>query len=1756
MLSVKSAALFDCYDADGDGEDMADAITGFADECQLRLGLATYPALETCLEFENDYNLYPYMGDVCSPNCTFGLRSTSSSDCYCDDGYWGDTCQLVCPGGALLPCTGYGTCEQLTGVCNCPINRLGSDDCSVCSEGWYGDNCDISLNEELGGVDKSLSMVAQLGILYSLDGLSYAVKATGELLVLAISDNIIIESKFITCYQNYSCMPFLSARIGDSVSGYATVTVQSDRAANTKPKVYLNGGDEILDSPAYFKGFKVYRSNYFEVTFEVKDIVTFFVRTMGQYLHFSMELDQTYVPKTTGLLSGGLLSNTTDKLSHFYSSDIPVFDICTNPGTTQNVLSSESNVVLTLSAYSQSYGNETTLDITRYSVPSCDSFIHYPSDDLRDQTQGGYGLSFSHSSLHSELTLDVNTSAHLTIEMLIKAATANDSGVLFGFTSDLALALVSGETGIDIHTYINGNDTVTNSLLSIDENAWNKIVFTYDSDSGESALYTIDKDGAVSTTGSFHLEGGIFNDTGTLSIGHWRPPSNSKHYNLMNSFEGYIENFLIWNQQVEASDVTELWEKDPVLLADSLQYALQFDEGDGGRTVDSVAEREIIMPEYPWKAPEWIVSDLAYNTDNTADYALIFFLNNTWKSEAYKQCEVLFSSTCSGVSNATLQFFYVNCLQTMASLKTNTAGYNAILDAFKVCESQHNKSNSDISTYCSNIDDTDRNGTSCTTTCPFGLELNNGSCTCFTGYYGSQCDSVCPGSSDSPCSNHGECQSSGTCKCWWNWNGNAECSACSNGASGDMIGPDCTILDTTSLSQSSKKVGAASSNGYYMTFSGQQISFVGETGAFMLFSSSYLGVDVHVYQVACNYGSCIAAVSLASSTTSVVIAPPGQGYAPLIYKNGILVTLQDKTNVFDTTMTVTQSTLTETSVTVTSIGSLTMTVQVQEQFLQASVISDSTVCQDATGVFGSCVNNIKDYSLMTSDEIKDYIVTNFRLSSSIILDALEAPVGDGSNITGYALKFDKTAAISGPLSYPTGFSLADKDFSLSMYFKPFAYGGYIVSYGSDINFAILNTNPIQIQHGATFLATSVTTELDGWNQLILTFHRDDQLIDLYYFGPTSMIMHEILSFDCPGIFEEGGTVMLGEYTPSTANLVYTYDTQSFRGVIDEISIWKNPIPSTLIYQAHLLSTKASGFSSELSALISFTEGVGTVAFEEINGNNFALPKSPWQSPEWIVSDLGLQPLRVTTNSLYDTIDIDPEVEAMCSSFFDSSTVSSNCGGVSDFIRWWYKQTCMIVATTSGDKTDTTMSMVDYASVCDVTGGTLSPVYDIICGLNVTLPGWLDQKCSGCAFGFYKDGGCVCYYGYYGTTCDSVCPGGAATPCNLHGVCDTSGTCQCSGHWDGSTCDTCETDWSGDDCTVMKMSSYDPIGNNHETLVAQVNLLGQLSMFDGVITEMPLLGYYELMSLDMYDVKMFGRFSVCESSSVLHACMAGFIIEHNGEKYYFSHEAYDGTSSVEIMTSTSTLTLYDTLKFGLVTLELESPSTVKMTVGPSGLAVKLSSITERLLATMSIPKTEWDTYQANIQGIVTHCDTQVAIKAANCSSITRDDICTNTALTIPGSCELSQSQEALTTYLSNSEYGNEAFKQIIEEKYLPAMEPNCFEFVDSNGVTATDLTMPAGDFTLEMHVKPNTTGGIVMTYDSNGDYIVLVNGQSGLIVVMDGKYVPTDLQLELNTWNQISMAWRDDAEILELYLTNSTGMCVFYSFVVFFKSMLY
>ena len=1713
---------------------MTEAILGFAADCQLILSLDQNPASALCQEADGLINFWDTMGEICEPACLFGTRQSSTS-CECMYGYWGTTCDKICPGGANQPCSGFGTCDQLSGECNCPISRLSSDDCSVCFSSWYGPNCEFAINDAYENYSHSVAIAGRLGHIYSLDGISFFNPAHGEYVLLAISSNVIIEGKFVTCYQNFTCLPFIAARIGDISNGFAAVTVQARRTYNSKPRVYINGIETVLDTPAYFEGFTVSRSSFLEVNFEVTNHFSFQIYVEGQYLQLTIKLPNSILSKTSGLMSGNKSTLPTSKLAHLFEVETPYFDICNNVTPNQINLASSSSTSLVLDSFSQTTSSQSELDMTRFTVENCDNFIHYPTAADQLQTVGGYNLYFDKTSVFSSLKIDSTIYPEIAIELMVKQHQNASDGVLFSFSNDIVFMVVSGQMSIEIHTYTGNNITVQESNVTLEERKWNKIIFSYYSTSGILDMYVVTEAGAIIKR-DFVIYEGIFNTECKLSLGHWYPPSNGMSYSEPSAFRGELDNFVIWGLAIESNQVNDLFQMDPNLAFNSLLFSLQFDEGDGTYTQDGIGHGIIDLPQFPWIAPDWVPSDLIYTRVSTPEIDYFYFTNYTLEEEANNFCSLnLLHNTmlneCLGLNNGTRYFFYLTCMHSVAATGDTTAGYNTILELFRICNEAHTMPSTAITALCAQLNVKEINGTTCSSSCKFGFSDGSGGCTCAKGYYGTQCDSVCPGDSDNPCSNHGDCQTDGTCHCWWNWQGDPSCSSCSLGVSGS----DCTVLDTSSLSSGSEKVAAVSCNGYYMTFGGQQISFIGETGAFLLFSSYSLNIDIHVYQVSCHYGSCIAAVSVSTTTTSVVVTPPGQGYSPIVYKDGIKTGLDEITNQFDASLTIRHPSLTEIEITATAIGSIKLHILVQEQFLQVSVITASTICQDGAGIFGTCSIGAIDYSVMPLAEVTAYILSNFKLNSSVILDTLKSPPGSATT-TGFALKFNGTAVKSDPLAYSSEIILDNKDFSISLYFKPSAFGGCLLSYAKDVTFSLINDQPFRIEYHNVSVNTAITPILNEWNQIILTFRRSTKQIDFFHFCANNKVAHQILELDCPSVFSAGGIIMLGEWLPSTGSGKYIFG-DPYQGFIDDITIWKEPIKTSLIYQAHRLNVKLSGFTISAACLFTFSEGVGTVAFDVVNGNNIVIPQIPWQSPEWEISDLSLSELRTITSEIY-TSSIDDQANLLCDEFFDNAAIASSCTGIDPSLQWWYKQMCKITASNSGYLSDTTLVMADYTSLCSVTSGSTQPVNELICNLNVTLPDWLSQKCSGCEFGYLSNGKCTCYYGYWGDNCTNTCKGGATNPCNGNGVCDISGYCQCYGRFNGDQCEPgiCESNWEGTDCTIVS-STFTPLTSGAEILVAQVNLIGQVSGFDGTIIDIRERSYINLMTVLSLDIAVHGRFSICESDSALHMCLIGIILEHSGDSYYITYKGYTG-SSVVIEAMTHTLMVYDTLTIGNATVELTSPTTIEITFSHLDLRMKLSSVNSRLMLTISIMRVTWDALLNDITGVLTACNTSKAITAVKCS-LSRSVLCNDTGRVIPESCAMPLSVEALSYYINEHLYTNLTVQAFIENMYVAAMESNCLLF-SSTGVTVNDLSLPNGDFTLELHVKPKQSMGIVLTFVKDTEYFILVNSASGLLVVVAGVYYKTELNLEINVWNQISLAWRSDVSIMEVYLTDNAG----------------
>lgn len=1451
--------------------DLVDSVLNYAEYCQIILKLDNWPAQSLCTEMANDAAFFALFTDYCDPACYFGSKD-GGTECICNTGYWNTSCDQVCPGGISNPCSGYGSCDMKTGLCDCPANRQGSDDCSNCTDGWMGSSCDIAVNELNGA--KSIAMARQLGHMTNLDGLSFIIRDPDEYTLLTMSDVLMIEGKLISCHQNYTCFTFISTRIGDSTKGYTTITTKASTQDTDKPKVYIEGQENSLDSPLYFSGFKAERPNSDDIKITIGNDINILIRQQGQYLTLEVEMAIGHLSLTSGLLGGSGETSATSKQSQLLYREIYSPSICMYSGVIQSASNTEitgynlafSNVVL-----NQNISMSSELNFSRFVPPSCDNFIYYPTTDDQLQKVGGFSLNFFSTVVTTYVDLYASNGPNITFDFLVKKGNVSgDGGVLFSF-SHSNLFMVESAESLEI-TY---NTMKYPTNLTLETGKWNKIVVMYYGELGDLDIYVFNSTGYIERR-SVLLPTGIFNSPGTLSLGHWIPPSSGEQMTPPTALHGQIDNFLIWKIPIEPNIIVDIYQMNPLNIHKLLHYAWLFDDGQGQQTSDFLNGQTFELPTTPWVPPGWIPSDLYYENVKSPGVIDVFFTNTSEEAAADDLCKKITNniySECNAIPSSMKQISYSECMQVYSTTKDLASVNNVILNYGRMCQVSLNLPASPVLTLCDSMEVNTNENSGCPKTCLFGEEQADGSCNCTYGYIGSTCSEKCPGGSDTPCSNHGTCDNNGVCTCDWNWDASSDCGTCTTG----MKGPECAIMYAGSRLGTTAYV---TSQGDYMGFSGYQVSLDELTGTFSAFlKAGTLGIEA--YQVSCQFGACVIGLSITTSDSSIVILPSGeQDIPPIIYKDNVKINY-DTVTALTASVNLEMGSYAKLKLTVKTPQTNTITVTAQEQWLDFALDINSAVCQAAEGILGNCNDATSPYTSMTHSELVTHIDKSFRSEQGTMVNTLASVYGgDVNENTGFALSFNNTASQSKQLSYKDTVTFNSNEFSLGVFFKPHQEGGVIMSYSKDKTFTIYSTDPITMQSGSETITTSISPGINEWNQLIITMDGDKSQMHLYHYGPNASMTYQIIDKFIPDLFAEGGQVSLADWSPSTTSDKHLFtDAEIFVGEIEEISIWKDPIPVSMMTQAESLNVKGAGFLSNVSTLWSFSEGFGNVASDDVLSNDIEMPTFPWQTPQWVTSDLKLKDINPDSEN---KVEMKQDVKDFCEQFFDSAAVASACGSVSPQSWDWFKQQCIILGSSSSDADDGMNAMVSFIMACEAQGGTTSSLFTEMCTLNGTIPFWVMQECNDCGFGYKgSDGNCLCYYGYWGTNCDSTCPNGVVEPCNNHGTCDTGGNCQCNGHWTGATCDSCVAGWEGDECVVM------PTGQpaNQPTLVSQINNYGQMVTFDGYLVDLPTPNVYKLFGHSGQKTYVYAHMSSCNDTKKTHYCLNDIMFEINDVIHY-------------------------------------------------------------------------------------------------------------------------------------------------------------------------------------------------------------------------------------------------------------------------------
>lgn len=806
------------------------AVVTFSDHCQAVLNLTTWPAQLLCNKFPGVH--FPlWIGDKCDVKCVFGTADPKDRNlCICIEGYWGSDCSRLCSGGLLSTCGGQGVCDRTTGQCKCEANWAGDGNCSSCSPGWNGSNCQLAVNLVTGVSSNSvvLASVGGYGYFTTFFGVSFTYRVVGEFYLLrSIQHNFFIQLRQAPCvtdgtYTSLCTTGFSFSFRNNRVVLRAPITILSTKVT-IFPLVWLNGKVVQVDHRTQLSvNFIMVRIS--TVTFHIygPDGVKFVVM-VGQSLSVTVHVPALYCQNSTGLLGACK--------DHSFNSSNSLESYITALKTSSIV-----DVSQTLFIY---------------------TFLHYV--EHRVPTGGGFNLFFADHSVRSGpiyfRSVDV-----LTVEVLIKAY--KSGGVILSYlTSSHIFAVVDNVT----LTIVYGG-SVYDTGLTLEINRWNQITLVYKQLVGILHFYIFSSSGEVKVR-VFKLDSSVFLNGGVLTLGQWQPSPRSDNLLPESSFVGEIDEMRIWKRRTNPDLVRGNWRLNVQIdTYPDLLHLWKFNQPEG--TVIPDLRGEINMFVVKFHEPRWSFSDADIPRSKSEDTA---FVDAKLRQDAESFCfKLILSGTlylrCEALTLQVAQFYYKVCLHDISvSLKLHSAVYSVVTFA-DVCQSALELTEWPAKEVCHHfvlqrfpywI------GSRCTTRCVFGYSIpdvnatDGVSCECQPGYWGNDCSNLCPGGLRRTCNGHGICSvTNGTCECEPHWRGNITtlsdednaalpCSNCTDG----WMGTDCAVANNPEVDSSETQIALNFGDPHFTSVMGVNFHFEAP-GAFQLINSS--AVVAQALIVPCN----------------------------------------------------------------------------------------------------------------------------------------------------------------------------------------------------------------------------------------------------------------------------------------------------------------------------------------------------------------------------------------------------------------------------------------------------------------------------------------------------------------------------------------------------------------------------------------------------------------------------------------------------------------------------------------------------------------------------------------------------------------------------------------------------------------------------------------------------------------------------------------------------------------------------------------
>lgn len=915
-------------------------------------------------------------------------------------------------------------------------------------------------------------------------------------------------------------------------------------------------------------------------------------------------------------------------------------------------------------------------------------FTIYPTADVRP---AGTALLFDSTHAVSPVLQTWVDDGPITIEFHFKfTSDLVDCGTLFSYkftvngSEEVTTLAVCSDGSIK---YIFNNDSSQDITISVSLSAdsWYHIFIVADPvlNYYVQTVYDVEANTLITRVVRPVQSYYTFTSGGTLMFGQWNAPEGLT-YGLNLNFVGYLDEIRIWNRGVDPENYKYSY-TDPT--TEDLVHYWRFNDGVGNKAEDITSSgSDLTFLSEPWRVPEWTKSTTTVNIETanlmqtytalqTADSVELLEYSEFCTCSLAEMLSV--ESGCANMGDALLNHMHEACVFNALLFKDTAHSLDVILAFGSQCEFINSPDNFVPQGLCNSFPGRYfpfYMGESCEQLCTSGKRDVPDACICYEGFYGEECDMICPSANNLPCGS-GSCDKlAGSCTCPGNFDPSTNCADCRSG----WHGADCSIALSNSLeSSSSERFCLVFAKSHFINFKGMTFDME-VTGEFKLLEASEW--TIYIRQIPCgNYGAtCINQILIVQPGNTDKVAIHGVypiGDTPYVFIGGT------ESN-FTSSLTVDGIRLEWTSPTKMKIQHIAANHEIHvsaiDRFLNVEIAMASG-CTSWEGICSNC-NSDQDFEVGANDFvlisnvdtqilkgnfalyhratedigfIYDVTIADEDTSSSTIESSADTDGGSNcasgnatyinfvepyvmNTLSSYMLKL-KRSVLQGS-SLTNSFDLSkDVTIEIKINEDSESVGGVIWSYVKEdhprVSLSNANESLSLLVDNQLIGQCPFTTETDEWNHVSMVYNRDSGNTTLFLFY-TKDSADECSFENYANLFPSGGTFSLGGELPFSGEETII-PRPTVVAAIDEVRIWKRVFDKYIIMQN--TEFDVTGFP-DLATYWKLSEGSGDKSLDSVNNDVIILPRDG--SVTWFVSTIVIEePPTITSSDPYEFYEV-------------------------------------------------------------------------------------------------------------------------------------------------------------------------------------------------------------------------------------------------------------------------------------------------------------------------------------------------------------------------------------------------------------------------------------------------------------------------------------------------------------------------------------